>query len=43
MEKEKNMIMANYYLKENILMGKDGKEKEKSIIIMESYYLKENI
>ena len=32
---EKNMIMmANYYLKENIKMEKDGMEKEKNIIIM---------
>ena len=33
MEKEKNMmIMAIYYLKVNILMEKDGMEKEKNII-----------
>ena len=44
MEKEKNiMIMDIYYLKENIYIGKDGKEKEKNIILMIIYYLKENI
>jgi len=36
------MIMVNYYLKENILMGKEM-EKEKNIIGMVNYYLKENI
>ena len=34
MEKEKNIIMANYYLKVNFLMGKYGLEKEKNIIIL---------
>ena len=33
MEKEKNMIMANQNLKENIKMEENGMEKEKNIII----------
>jgi len=33
MEKEKNIIsMVNYYLKENLIMEKDGKVKEKNIL-----------
>ena len=35
MEKEKNMIMMEkQYLKENILMEKNGMEKEKNMIMM---------
>ena len=41
MEKEKNMIMVNQYLKVNILMG-IGMEKEKNIG-MEFQFLKVNI
>ena len=34
MEKEKNIMkMGYYYLKENILMEKNGMEKEKNIMI----------
>ena len=43
MEKEKNIIRVNQNLKENILMVKDGTEKEKNIIIKEIQNLKENI
>ena len=36
MAKEKNMIQMEFYvLKVNLLMEKDGKEKEKNIMIME--------
>ena len=44
MGKEKNLININkYYLKVNIWMEKDGKEKEKLIIGKENYYLSLNI
>ena len=44
MEKEANMIvMANYNMKGNFLMEKDGMEQEKNMINMEIQYLKENI
>ena len=34
MEKEKNMkTMVKYHLKENLKMGKDGKDGEKNIIL----------
>ena len=33
MEKLKNIIKVNKYLKSNISMEKDGKEKEKNIIM----------
>ena len=36
MEKGKNMMMGNYYLKENSLMIKDGMEKKKNLNVMES-------
>ena len=35
MEKEKNIILlVNYYLKGNILMEKDGMEKDKNMMLM---------
>ena len=43
MEKEKNILMINQNLKENILMEKDGMENVKNIVMKEYYYLKENI
>ena len=43
MEKEKNIMMANYYLKVNFLMGKYGLEKEENMILEVNYYLKVNI
>ena len=42
MEKVKNIIMVNYYLKVNIIMEKEM-VKEKYIMIMVNYYLKVNI
>ena len=46
MEKEKNIIIkANYYLKENIQKGKDGKGKEydsKNQLIFKGTYLNGN-
>ena len=41
MEKEKNIIKANYHLKENTFMG--IKEKEKNMMLMEKWFMKENI
>ena len=32
MEKGKNMMMGNYYLKENFWMIKDGMEREKNLM-----------
>ena len=44
MEEEKNIITKeNQYLKENIQMVKDGKEKEKNIRKMMNYIMMGNI